>query len=178
VRSWITASGEPAKYDVPLPAIYESVFSREFPLYHTPDRSELRDDLLLLSTLVRVGRFEGLIGVVDLALRTAKSTVLAMGPTPETAPSYPENRKFADAIQAAMWLTEFAFVWVEELLTQAPAAKPKLSEVWKQHQGFLGFFFFLGPLVGYRQFGISSYYETEADWITSERTRLTAILDG
>ena len=174
LRTWIANSRDPARYETALRRIYEPLFAQEFELYATPNKSDLADDFALIDAFTAIGRSDCLADVVELAMETAQRRSLSAGPTPESPPAYPNNVKYAQAIQAGMWLIEFAFNWIEAIVIRAPTAKSPLVEVWERRRHFFGFYQFLST--SYRRYGISGYYEDEADWLISESGRIWNML--
>jgi hypothetical protein len=174
LRIWIANSRDPARYESALRRIYQPLFAQDFELYATPSKPDLADDFALIDAFTAIGRSDCLAGIVELAMETAQRRSLAAGPTPESAPAYPDNVKYAKAIQAGMWLNEFALNWIEAIVSRAPQAKSRLVEVWERRRHFFGFYQFLST--SYRRYGISGYYEDESDWLISESGRIWKLL--
>ena len=173
LKLWIAESENPAQHVGLLVNLYDQEFAREFRLYETPtDAESLPDDMRLVGALVRAGRPDALISVIELAFRTADEHVrsaLAGGTLQNPPPRGAEG--FASYFQPAMWLANFGLIWIREIARLAPASKPRLLETLRRADVF-SFFTFFGPAIGYRHYGMSSYYEIEADYLSAEHLKL------
>ncbi|SEE86553.1 hypothetical protein SAMN05444161_7524 [Rhizobiales bacterium GAS191] len=173
LKLWIAESENPAQHVGLLAILYAEEFAREFRLYETPtDAESLPDDMRLVGPLVRVGRADALISVIELAFCTADERVRAAleGGTLQNPP--PRNAgEFASYFQPAMWLANFGLIWIREIARLAPASKPRLLETLSRAHVF-NFFTFFGPALGYRHYHMSSYYEDESDYLSAQYDKL------
>jgi hypothetical protein len=178
LKRWIAQSENPAQHVDLLRKIYRKDFARKFPLYDTPvDSESLPDDVPLIAAMVRADQVGALISVIEMAFETADSHIRAAlaGGTLQNPPAR-DAAEFASFFQPSMWLANFGIICIREIAQLAPGAKPKLREALKRADVF-SFFTFFGPALGYRHYGVSSYYEVEADYLSAEYNKLDKELE-
>ena len=177
LSAWITRSDDPGRFADQLPRLYERVFSREFGFYDSgPSDEEFDEHRRLIAAFATAGRVDDLIGIVELAMARAYDPLSRIH-EPFNRKSASPNPDDARLISEFIWITNFTFEFIREILRLQPNAKPKLRAAFLRHEDYLGFFTFLGPDLGYRKLGLSGYYEQEGDWIYNERRKLKEDLE-
>jgi hypothetical protein len=78
------------------------------------------------------------------------------------------NPSDARLIQAAVWITDFAFSFIGEVARVRPDAKLGLRQAMERHNKLVQFFHFLGPACGFERLGLSRYYEDIGDRISGD----------
>jgi hypothetical protein len=173
VRPWISSSRNPVLYGGRLGEVYGRAFRRDYPLYVDPDAQDLHDDLALMAAFARRGALDPILGVSDLALSVAldhMTPALTRAANHPATPVREETAVRARDFQAAGWLTCFALVWIEQMGSLSPRAKPRLLDQMKKHHLIFSAFGYLGS--AFREYGVSSYFESLADFVCSEHERL------
>ena len=172
LSAWIARSDDPSRFADQLPAIYEKLFSQKYTLYNPPSDEDFDEHKRLIGSFAAAGRIDDLIGIVDLAMTRAADRLNQIDDRFGNNSDRGKIAETAYSVQGCISITYFVFAFIREVARVAPEAKAKLRDAYDRHKQYVSFFTFLGPALGYRKLGLSSYYEGEGDFLSMDAGKL------